>query len=102
MDQLLQNGCRVWITPPPFNHAKLFVMDGQWTLFGSSNWDHRSLRINFEFNVECHDVKFARAMETLILIQRVKARPLKITDLRNRTFPMKVRDGVARLFAPSL
>jgi len=28
-------------------------MDDYWTLFGSTNWDPRSLKLNFEFNVEC-------------------------------------------------
>ena len=31
------------------------VVDGVWSLIGSANWDPRSLRLNFEFNVECYD-----------------------------------------------
>ncbi len=45
-------GCRVWLTPPPFDHTKLMLVDGMWSLIGSGNWDPRSLRLNFEFNVE--------------------------------------------------
>ena len=37
--QVLERGCRVWLTPPPFDHAKLMVVDRLWTLLGSANWD---------------------------------------------------------------
>ena len=53
--QVLQRGCRVWLTPPPFDHTKLMVVDGAWVLLGSANWDPRSLRLNFEFDLECYD-----------------------------------------------
>ena len=59
--QVLQRGCRVWLTPPPFDHTKLMVVDGAWSLIGSANWDPRSLRLNFEFNVECYDRDLAGA-----------------------------------------
>jgi len=49
--------------PPPFDHTKLMVGDGAWTLLGSTNWDPRSLRLNFEFNLECYDRELATALE---------------------------------------
>jgi len=49
--------------PPPFDHTKLMVVDGAWTLLGSTNWDPRSLRLNFEFNLECYDRELATALE---------------------------------------
>ena len=43
------------------------VVDGIWSLIGSANWDPRSLRLNFEYNIECYDAEFGRqrADETL-------------------------------------
>ncbi len=55
--QVLEQGCWVWLSPPPFDHSKLMVVDGTWALVGSANWDPRSLRLNFEFNLECYDPK---------------------------------------------
>jgi cardiolipin synthase len=52
--QVLEYGCNLWLSPAPFDHAKLFVVDDHWCLIGSANWDSRSLRLNFEFDVECH------------------------------------------------
>src|SRR5262245_14984538 len=54
--QVLGRGCRVWLSPGAFDHSKLLVVDGAWTLLGSANWDARSLRLNFELNVECYSV----------------------------------------------
>jgi cardiolipin synthase len=100
--QTLERGCRVWRTPPPFNHAKLTVIDGGWTLFGSANWDSRSLRLNFEFNVECYDETFARKMEALIDAKIFSAREVTLKQVDGRSLPIRLRDGVARLFAPHL
>ncbi|MGH8431431.1 MAG: phospholipase D-like domain-containing protein, partial [Solimonas sp.] len=52
---LIEAGCRVWLSPAPFDHSKLMVIDDSWTLIGSANWDTRSFRLNFELNVELHD-----------------------------------------------
>ncbi|HTG45484.1 MAG TPA: phospholipase D-like domain-containing protein, partial [Verrucomicrobiae bacterium] len=52
--QMLQHGCRVWLTAPPFDHSKLMLVDDSWSLIGSANWDPRSLRLNFELNVESY------------------------------------------------
>ena len=58
--------CRVWMCPGPFDHSKLMVVDGAWTLFGSVNWDARSLRLNFELNAECYSVAFGAHMDGLV------------------------------------
>ncbi len=28
--QVLAHGCRLWLTPPPFDHSKLMIVDGCW------------------------------------------------------------------------
>src|SRR5688572_17535994 len=63
--QVLDHGCRVWLRPGPFDHSKLLVVDGAWVLLGSANWDARSLRLNFEVQVECYSVEFGAHMEGL-------------------------------------
>ncbi|HWM93605.1 MAG TPA: phospholipase D-like domain-containing protein [Thermoanaerobaculia bacterium] len=55
MQWLLEAGVRVFVASPPFNHAKLMTIDGHWSLIGSTNWDPRSLKFNFEFDLEIHD-----------------------------------------------
>lgn len=100
--QVLEHGCRVWLRPPPFDHSKLLVVDRQWVTFGSANWDARSLRLNFELNVECHDPGLGGSLARLFDEVRTTARPLTKAEVDSRALPIKLRDGVARLFAPYL
>ncbi len=100
--QVLEHGCRIHLTPPPFDHSKLFVVDDCWTLIGTSNWDPRSLRLNFEFNIECYDQPFAESLATLIDARRSAGRAVTLRDVNSRSLPVKLRDGVFRLFTPYL
>jgi cardiolipin synthase A/B len=100
--QVLDHGCRVWTRPGAFDHSKLLVVDGAWTLLGSSNWDARSLRLNFEVNVECYSIQLGAHMDGLIQARIGTARQLTLAAINARSLPVKLRDGAARLFAPYL
>ena len=100
--QVLDRGCRIWLTPPPFDHTKAMVVDGVWSLLGSANWDPRSLRLNFELDVECYDVDLAARVEALADERIARGRPVTLADVDARPLPMKLRDGVARLLSPYL
>lgn len=100
--QVLERGCRIWSSPGPFDHSKLMVVDGAWTLLGSANWDARSLRLNFELNVECYSVEFGARMDGLVQARINAAQPVTIDQVNARSLPVKLRDGAARLFAPFL
>jgi cardiolipin synthase len=100
--QVLERGCRVWVSEGPFDHSKLLVVDGAWTLLGSANWDARSLRLNFEIDVECYCPELAAQIEALFEERRSAARLLTLDQVNARALPVKLRDGAARLFAPYL
>ncbi len=100
--QVMRPGCRVFLTPPPFDHSKLMVVDGVWSLIGSANWDPRSLRLNFEFNVECYDTALASRLEAVVEERLSRARLLSPEELERRSLPVRLRDGLARLLSPYL
>lgn len=100
--QVLEHGARIWERPGPFDHSKLMVVDGRWTCIGSANWDPRSLRLNFEFNLEVYDDELARRMEALFEAARREASPVTAEQLRTRPLPVRLRDGAARLLSPML
>jgi cardiolipin synthase len=100
--QVLDDDCAVWLSPPPFDHSKIMVVDHEWSLLGSANWDARSLRLNFEIDVECYDHQLAHALEAMVERRIAASRPLRRADLDARPLPVQLRDGVARLFAPYL
>ncbi|MEX2470852.1 MAG: cardiolipin synthase [Gemmatimonadota bacterium] len=102
LDQMIEKGVRVYASPPPFDHSKLMVVDECWTLLGSANWDPRSLQLNFEFNVECYDPVLGASMSALFVERRDASEPITLEALAARSLPVKLRDGVARLFSPYL
>jgi cardiolipin synthase len=100
--QVLERGCRVWLSPPPFDHTKLMLVDRSWTLLGSGNWDPRSLRLNFEFDVECYDCELADNLYRWMAQRRQNARRVTLADVDGRSVPVRLRDGLARLLTPYL
>lgn len=100
--QLITRGCRVWQSPPPFDHSKIFLVDEHWALVGSANWDPRSLYLNFEFNMECYDADFVRRLDAIVARKIARATPLTLADLKAQPLPVKLRNGVARMLAPYL
>jgi len=100
--QVLGRGCRVWASPPPFDHTKLMVVDGEWAMFGSGNFDERSMRLNFEFNVETYDRTLGAHLDGHIAAVIDRSREITLAEIDARSLPRKLRDGVARLFSPFL
>ncbi|HEX2465279.1 MAG TPA: phospholipase D-like domain-containing protein [Thermoanaerobaculia bacterium] len=100
--QVLDDDCWVWLSPPPFDHTKIVVVDGEWSLVGSANWDARSLRLNFELDVECYDRPLAQELEAMVEERISTCRRLRHADLEARPLAIQLRDGVARLFTPYL
>jgi cardiolipin synthase A/B len=100
--QVLEHGCRIWLTRPPFDHSKLMLVDGGWVLLGSANWDARSLRLNFEYNVECYDVELARQLEGLVQSKLKGAHRVSLQEVDGRSLPGRLRDGIAGLLTPYL
>jgi cardiolipin synthase len=78
------------------------IVDGKWSLIGSANWDPRSLRLNFEFNVECYDEELAKNLEGWAIEKRDRAERMTLERYDNRSFPVTLRDNLARLAAPYL
>ncbi|HKB55781.1 MAG TPA: phospholipase D-like domain-containing protein, partial [Ramlibacter sp.] len=99
---LIQGGCRVHLSRPPFDHSKLLLVDDAWTFIGSANWDPRSLRLNFEYNVECYSRALAASINAIIDEKVAWSTLLTLEDLQGRPLMAKLRDGVAWLAQPYL
>ncbi len=102
LDQVLAGGCRVWRATGPFDHAKLMVVDSAWALVGSSNLDPRSLRLNFELDVEIVDRETAAAIEARIEAQIADARPETLATLAARPALARLRNRIVWLASPYL
>lgn len=100
--ELLQHGIRVLYQPPPFVHTKLFQVDGIWSLIGTANLDPRSLRLNFEVNMEVYDEEFGSGLEEGFDRVVAESREMTLHEIDGRPIPERVRDSIAKLFSPYL
>lgn len=90
------------LSPMPFDHAKLMTVDGEWCLVGSSNWDARSFRLNFEFDLECYDGALTAAIDELIDRKIEQSVRLDRDELAARPKWSRLRDAAVRLLLPYL
>ena len=101
-DQLLKYGCRIWRASGAFNHSKLTVIDGAWSYVGSSNIDPRSLRLNFEVDIEVVDPDFADLITNRIATALSQAEEVKLDELKARPFAQRLVERITWLGSPYL
>ncbi len=101
-EQILAGGCRIFRSAGAFNHSKLFVIDETWSFVGSSNIDPRSLRLNFEIDLEIYDTGFARTIEERVRHLARGAQEVTVEKLRARPFLVRLIDRIFWLGSPYL
>jgi cardiolipin synthase len=101
-DQVLKHGCRIWRLSGTFNHSKLLTIDGVWSYVGSSNLDPRSLRLNFEVDLEILDSDFAAAIERRIDEAITKSTEVTLSGIRSRPLPLRLLEKMIWLGSPYL
>lgn len=100
--ELLTYGIRVRYQPPPFVHTKLLLVDDAWSLIGSANLDPRSLRLNFELDLEVHDAATTGALARHFDACFARSRAVTLEEVDGRSLPARLRDGAAKLLSPYL
>jgi len=102
LDQVIRAGCRVWRARGNFDHSKLLTIDGAWSFIGSSNLDPRSLRLNFELDMEIYDRDIARQIEGLIDDEIDQAEAVTLESLAALPFRKRLRNRIIWLASPYL
>uniref|UniRef100_UPI0033414AFD phospholipase D-like domain-containing protein n=1 Tax=Castellaniella defragrans TaxID=75697 RepID=UPI0033414AFD len=102
LDQALAGGCRIWRSRSNFNHSKLLTIDGGWSYVGSSNLDPRSLRLNFELDMEIYDPRLTGQIEARIDREIADADPVTRESLAAIPFIKKLRNRIIWLASPYL
>lgn len=102
LDQIIRNGCHVWRAAGNFNHSKLITIDGAWSYVGSSNLDPRSLRLNFELDVEIYSRHMAADIERLIDAEIQGAQAVTLENLAKTPFRKRLRNKIIWLASPYL
>jgi cardiolipin synthase len=83
--QMLEGGVKIFEYQPTMIHEKSMVIDGLFSMFGSSNLDARSSEINEELDVVVYDQKFGREMETVFEKDLKQSLEYTLRQFKNRS-----------------
>ena len=100
LEYLIERGVKIYKQPPPFDHSKIFVVDGAWSFIGSANWDVRSFRLNFEANMEIYSKELAAELLGIVEEKKAVSRLVTLEECRDIGFARKIRNKALRLLTP--
>lgn len=100
--QVISGGCRVWRSRGAFDHSKLMTVDDGWSYVGSSNMDPRSLRLNFELDLEVYDSALARQLAARIDAEIANSDLMTLDTLQAIPFLARLRNRIIWLASPYL
>lgn len=91
-DKLMSMGIEIYEYQPTMMHTKTLVVDGVWSMFGSANFDNRSLELNDELNIAVSSPSLAgRFLEDFERDLKSAAR-LDLQQWRHRSLLEKSRE----------
>ncbi len=94
---LLEAGVRMWEYQAACFHCKSMLVDDRWCSVGSTNLDHRSLRLNEEANLNILDTAFAAEHARLFQRDLGHSREITMDDWQNRPWTEKAAGHTAAL-----
>jgi cardiolipin synthase len=95
-ERLLERGIQLHEYQPAMMHAKVIVIDGVLSIFGSANFDNRSLELNDELNVAVFDPGLAARLTGDFERDIARSKALQLEEWRDR--PLHIR-GRERLWS---
>lgn len=95
---LLDQGARIFEYQPTMMHVKAMVVDGQWSVFGSANFDNRSLELNDEIVVSVLDPALATALTASFERDLKVSREYTADAWRQRPWYQQAREKMWGLF----
>ena len=82
---LLQAGARIHEYQPGMIHAKTMVVDGAWSVVGTTNFDNRSFGLNDEVNLAAFDRSLAARVAADFARDRAESREITYQEWRGRS-----------------
>jgi cardiolipin synthase len=94
---LLRAGAEIYEYQPSMIHTKSLVIDGKWTVVGSTNLDHRSFSINDEVNLASNDSAFATRMREDFARDLTVSKAVTYRAWKHRSLFERLHEGLGRL-----
>lgn len=101
-EPLIEAGVKIYQYTPGFIHAKCFVCDDELATVGTVNLDFRSLYLHFECGVWMYQSEAVMQVKEDCLETFACSEEITLEFCRNRALPIRILQGMLRLFAPLL
>ncbi|MDR2130789.1 MAG: cardiolipin synthase [Odoribacteraceae bacterium] len=102
IEELLVAGVRVFHYKKGFNHSKVIITDGLISSVGTANMDLRSFEQNFELNLIIYDRNISKKLAADFLADLAESEEVNLHHWKFRSPGERIKESVARLFAPLL
>jgi len=95
---LLEAGAKVFESENAILHAKTVVIDGVWSVVGSSNLDYRSVLYNDEVDVIVLGEMTGKELERMFQEDSAKAKPIQLAEWKRRPILQRINEFFSRFF----
>jgi cardiolipin synthase len=95
--ELLEAGADIYEYQPSMMHAKTMVIDGVWSVVGSTNFDNRSFGLNDEVNLAAFDPELAARLAKDFARDRAESRAVTLSEWRRRPIFERAHEQLGRL-----
>lgn len=100
--EALRAGVRIFRYRKGLLHAKATLVDDDFAMVGSANFDNRSMFLNFEANVLLYSAEAARTLEATFERDFADSDALDPERYAARSFRQRLAENACRLFSPVL
>lgn len=102
-EELLRHGVKIYEFDAAVNHSKCALLDDDWLMVGSANFDIRSMRLNFELNVLIRDRESASRLERALHGDfTAGSKQIILEEFSRRPFRQRLIESALRPLAPLL
>lgn len=102
-EELLRYGVKIYEYEAGINHAKVALVDEKWLMVGSTNFDVRSMRLNFELNALVRDPARALDLEQVLTEDfEHSSRQILLDEFSKRSRSQRFKESLVRPLAPLL
>lgn len=101
-DAMIEHGISVYRFTDGFLHQKVVLMDDQIASIGSVNFDNRSFAINFEITLWFAAQQTITNVEAMLVQDFKLCREVDLSEVKNRSLPMRFLTQAAKLLSPVL
>jgi cardiolipin synthase len=95
---LLKAGAHIYEYSPTMIHAKIMIVDGQWSVVGSTNFDNRSFGINDEVNLAARSPELATRLTHDFENDLAQSRRITYDEWKKRPVGERVFEKVGWFF----